>query len=290
MTQLINTQFTLSSSFHDRPMLADLRFQEDEKEKPLIIFCHGFKGFKDWGHFNLVANEFANRGYAFLKFNFSHNGTTIEHPLDFADLEAFGHNNITKELNDLKDIIDAVTSDHPSIPDATLDKKNVFLIGHSRGGGIVYLKMSEDDRITTAAGWAPIDDYKKRYSDDELHHWEKAGVIKIENSRTGQEMPLYYQLVEDVKNNPERVDIPKAIKSLNRSALAIHGTADETLDFRNTKALNDLSAYFQLELIQDANHTFGGSHPWTESELPPHTRKAIDITDRFFQQSMRTKG
>ena len=37
----------------------------------------------------------------FVKFNFSHNGTTLESPSDFKDLESFGNNNFSKELYDL---------------------------------------------------------------------------------------------------------------------------------------------------------------------------------------------
>ena len=29
-----------------RPIICDLRFNEKGENKPLIIFCHGFKGFK----------------------------------------------------------------------------------------------------------------------------------------------------------------------------------------------------------------------------------------------------
>ena len=48
-----------------------------------------------------LQKTFAASGIAVLKFNFSHNGGTVEQPIDFPDLEAFGHNNYTKELDDL---------------------------------------------------------------------------------------------------------------------------------------------------------------------------------------------
>ena len=48
-----------------------------------------------------MADRFADAGFVFVKFNLSHNGTTIEHPIDFVDLEAFGNNNFAKELDDL---------------------------------------------------------------------------------------------------------------------------------------------------------------------------------------------
>lgn len=34
---------------HNRPILTDFYYKNDGKPKPIIIFCHGYKGFKDWG-------------------------------------------------------------------------------------------------------------------------------------------------------------------------------------------------------------------------------------------------
>ena len=76
------------------------------KPQPLVIFCHGFKGFKDFGCWDLVAKAFVEAGLAFVKFNFSYNGTTVDDPLNFGDLEAFGQNNFSIELDDLGAVID----------------------------------------------------------------------------------------------------------------------------------------------------------------------------------------
>ena len=32
--------------------------------KPVVVFVHGFKGFKDWGHFNVLADYFTTRSWA----------------------------------------------------------------------------------------------------------------------------------------------------------------------------------------------------------------------------------
>jgi dienelactone hydrolase len=284
MATLINEQFSILSTKHSKPILADIRFMTGNDPMPLVIFCHGFKGFKDWGHFNHIASDFAFRGYIFLKFNFSHNGTTIDHPQDFKDLEAFGNNNISKELDDLGDIIDAIMEEKPSVPEAPVDKSKIFLLGHSRGGGIAILKAKEDKRVAGTCAWAPVDDFKKRYSGEILEQWKKTGVYKIQNSRTNQEMPLYYQLVEDIYNNEERTNIPNAVKKAQCPLMAIHGTKDETLDFLNTRAMKNLNTSLEVQLIEDATHTFGGSHPWTSKSLPKHTREAIEATDKFFRQ------
>ena len=73
---------------HNKPILVDIRYISDQNPKPILIFCHGYKGFKDWGAWNIMANAFAKQGFCFIKFNFSHNGGTMEQPIDFPDLEA----------------------------------------------------------------------------------------------------------------------------------------------------------------------------------------------------------
>src|SRR3978361_249125 len=125
-----------------RGMLMDLTYRTSNKNAPLVIFAHGFKGFKDWGAHNLVANYFAEQGFRFLKFNFSHNGTTADKPLDFVDLIAFSDNTFSIELEDLHAGIDSDFTG-PAIPRAD----GVYLIGHSMGGGISIIKTAEDKRI-----------------------------------------------------------------------------------------------------------------------------------------------
>ena len=61
-----------------------------------------------------MAEEFAKAGYFFVKFNFSHNGTTINDPDNFGDLEAFGNNNYTKELSDYQTVI-GYFENHPKV-------------------------------------------------------------------------------------------------------------------------------------------------------------------------------
>ena len=103
MQQLKNIRINGSK---EKSILLDCFYNKTETAKAIIIFAHGFKGFKDWGHFDYMANCFAEAGFVFIKFNFSHNGTTPEDPLNFGDLEAFGNNNFTIELDDFKNVID----------------------------------------------------------------------------------------------------------------------------------------------------------------------------------------
>src|SRR5690554_1538958 len=99
-----------------KPILYDVyRPKSEARSTPLAIFCHGYKGFKDWGAWHLVAEAFAEAGFCFLKFNFSHNGGTVEQPIDFPDLEAFAQNNFSHELDDLDRVINSITSGNENI-------------------------------------------------------------------------------------------------------------------------------------------------------------------------------
>ncbi len=95
----------------------------------LIIFIHGYMGYKDWGAWNLVSDYFSNQSFGFLKYNTSHNGGTIENPIDFDDLDAFAENNYSKEVHDFEGIIQVVQEEFEISPE-------IYIIGHSRGGGI----------------------------------------------------------------------------------------------------------------------------------------------------------
>ena len=120
-----------------------------------------------------MGEKFAEEGFFFIKFNFSHNGTTPQDPEDFMDIEAFGENNYIKELDDLQSIIDFIL-----LPDfefaSHLDVTNINLIGHSRGGGIAAIKASEEERITKLITYSSVSDYASRFPEkEEIEKWEK---------------------------------------------------------------------------------------------------------------------
>jgi pimeloyl-ACP methyl ester carboxylesterase len=266
-----------------KSILWDAFYNNNQQEKPLVIFCHGYKGFKDWGAWNLVASEFAKANLFFVKFNFSHNGGTIEEPIDFPDLEAFAENNYSKELDDLNDVLNFLLSnDNPYITE--IDTSNVTLIGHSRGGGIAIIKASEDKRITKLITWASVCDFGKRTATiGDLDEWKKDGVKYVLNGRTKQQMPHKYQFYEDFKANETRLNIESAIKKLTVPTLIIHGTNDPSVLFQEGVSLHNWNPKSVLLPVQQADHVFNAKHPWEESYLPEAlqliTRESIKFTN-----------
>ncbi len=267
-----------------RPILLDVYFNSNNISKPIIVFSHGFKGFKDWGHFNLLAQKFAEANFVFVKFNFSYNGTTKEHPADFADLEAFGNNNYTIELNDLGNVIDWVLSTEILRNEININELN--LLGLSRGGGITILKAHEDKRINKIVTWASVGDFIKRMKEYDLKEWKEKGVLYSMNSRTNQMMPLYYQFYENLLTNIERLDIIAAAIKLTNQFLIIHGTKDEAVSFEEAKILHDCCKHSELVLIEAAGHTFGAKHPFESNVLPAHSELAVNNTIDFLKSSI----
>ncbi|WP_347156495.1 alpha/beta hydrolase family protein [Pontibacter chitinilyticus] len=269
---------------HGHPFTADITFAQDGQPKPVVIFTHGFKGFKDWGHFNLLARYFAEQGFVFLKFNFSYNGTTVEDSSDVHDLEAFGQNNFSLELDDLGALIDLLHDTQAPIQQKELDLNRIYLIGHSRGGGAVILKAAEDLRITAVATWAAVSDYDQRWSQEAMTQWQQNGVQWVLNGRTGQKMPLYYQMVEDFQRNRDRLDIPQVIQHMRQPLLLLHGEQDETLPTQMAYDLKRRKPDAELHLLPKANHSFGGKHPYDGQELPEAARTAADLSISFFRK------
>ncbi len=270
---------------HGKSISWDFTYAEGGKNLPVIIFVHGFKGFKDWGHFNLIARRFAEQGFGFLKLNLSHNGTTPEQLMDFADLEAFGNNTFSIELDDIGAMIDHLQSPDFVLADK-VDTSRLGIIGHSRGGGLALLKCMEDQRISAVVTWAAIHDLSKRWTPTFIEKWKQDGVQYIHNGRTGQEMPLKYALYEDFLQTMERLNIPKAVKTLKQPLLVCHGTDDETLPYPIAEAIHSWQPASQLKLIEGANHTFGGKHPFADDTLPEASRQVVTESVDFFRQKL----
>jgi len=259
-----------------RDFLADAFYPESENQLPLVIFAHGYKGYKDWGAWNLMAQKFAEAGFFFVKFNFSHNGTTVEKPTDFADLEAFGQNNFSKEMSDYDEVLNYFCN-HDKV-----DSEKIAIIGHSRGGGISVIKAFEDDRVKLLISLAGVSNFKYRFpTKDRFEEWKNSGVMYSENKRTHQQMPHYFQFFEDFERNEQRFDIQHAAQHLVKPFLIIQGTDDDAVKDKEAFLLNEWCKTSELLVLENANHVFGAKEPWTENQLPNHLQEATSAIIEF---------
>ncbi|MCX7878651.1 MAG: alpha/beta fold hydrolase [Ignavibacteria bacterium] len=233
---------------------------EHQKRKPFIIFCHGFKGFKDWGGFPYMLERFSKYGFISAGFNFSHNGVTSEAPMDFTRLDLFAKNTISKELDDLNCVIDYFYKNSILY---NIDKDKIALIGHSRGGGTSLIKASEDKRIKAIVTLASIAKFD-RYTDKIKKEWREKGYIEIPNYRTGQIMRMNVDYLNDLEKNNFRLDIYRAVRNLTIPLLIIHGREDLSVKFTDAEKIYECSDKMisELVILDSTGHTFGTEHPF----------------------------
>ncbi len=261
-----------------RNMLMDLTFDTALPYAPLVIFVHGFKGFKDWGTHNAVAKYFAENGFRFLKFNFSHNGTTPEKPLDFVDLIAFGDNTFSIELDDLNSVIDFACNGGSIPPTAKVD-----LIGHSMGGGISIIKTAEDSRIGKLVTFASISNFHNLWPKEQEKQWKIQNVMYMHNSRTNQQMPLKATLLNDLEQNAARFDIIKKAAQISQPWLITHGDMDTSVPLAHAHEIKAANPHAKIMVISGGDHVYGASHPYSKDTLPGHLLSFCDASIAFLK-------
>lgn len=265
---------------NERQSLYDVYFPSSDAKLPAIIFCHGFKGFKDWGSFPKICEELAIAGFVVISFNFSHNGITIQKVTEFTDLGAFAENNYLKELDDIHAILDEIASNDQL--NNLIDLDDLSIIGHSRGGSMAILAAAKEQRIRRLISWAAVADLEDRLPEEEiLNDWRESGVRNILNGRTGQEMPMNYQFVECLRENEEQLSIQNQLKKFDNPMLIIHGEKDEAVGLEHAYALQVWNPRAELHTIENTGHTFGGKHPHDEEDLPESTKVLIKYSLEF---------
>jgi alpha-beta hydrolase superfamily lysophospholipase len=268
-------QFILSGA-GDKTVTGDVTYDDTYTNQSNIIFVHGFKGFKDWGAHNLIAERFANEGYRYVKFNLSHNGVTQEAPNDVTDLEAFASNTTSMELKDLDTAINYVAHTYPLKP--------IYLIGHSKGGGLVILKGATDERISKIITWSSIADFSSLWKKEQEEEWLATGRIFVENARTKEKMPLNSTLLEDFNAHKDELDILNAASAVKIPWLILHGDDDVNVPFSTAQQLAQVQPKAKLQKIQGANHIYGATHPYKEQELPEHLQEVYKKTLAFIKE------
>lgn len=269
-------EFSLSGA-DGKLIIGDVTFDERNPNAPIILFVHGFKGFKDWGAHNLTARFFASNGYRYIKFNLSHSGVSADKPNDVTDLEAFANNTVSKELFDLNAVLGFIEKAYGK-------ETEINLIGHSRGGGLSIIETANDLKIKRLITWSAIANFGSLWKKEQEADWLKTGKIYVTNARTKEQMPLNKTLLEDFKNNQESLNILDAAKRINVPWLIIQGDDDVNVPFENAQKLADANPGSRLVKIEGANHVYGASHPYKSEVLPPLLfkvcQKCLDFLNR----------
>jgi pimeloyl-ACP methyl ester carboxylesterase len=245
--------------YGDLPINGDITYANTYPDY-LVIFVHGYKGFKDWGTHQLTANFFASKTIYFLKFNFSHSGVKPNDLSDINDLELFSKNTPSKELFDLDQVITFAANKFPHL--------QIVLLGHSRGGALSILQAAKDKRVIKLITWAAISSFRDLWKQEDEENWKKTGFNYVLNGRTGENMPLSLDLLNDVLENESNFNTNLAAKNISQPWLIVQGTADPAVKIEVAQNFHKLQPKSKLLVIEGANHVFGASHPYLEEKLP----------------------
>jgi pimeloyl-ACP methyl ester carboxylesterase len=217
-----------------------------------------------------LSERLARAGFTAVSFNFS--GSGVDDAGDFTLPERFGHNTFSAELSDARQVLQALDRGELGVT----TPGPVGLIGHSRGGGIAVLNAARDVRIQALVTWAAISTVQ-RWGSEECARWRKTGHTTVLNARTGQELPLYTDVLDDIDRNASALDIRSAAANIRVPWLVVHGRDDESVAFAEAETLVAASSgTARLLEVKGGGHTFGAAHPWRGST--PELDAVFDAT------------
>lgn len=273
---LIAKDVTYKNQFND---LAKYDFKIPLACNGIVLFIHGYKGFKDWGAWNLMQEYFVENNLGFVKFNMTHNGVGLKDLGNFTELAKFSENTYSLEVEDTRAMNKEVKK---LITENFNVKLPIYLLGHSRGGGIAILLGKES--VSKVATLAAICDIERRFPiGEKLDKWIEEGIYYVLNTRTNQEMPHKTNIYFDFLANKEKLNILEAANLLGNNLMVIHGNNDEAVNVEEAYELVK-SSKANISIIENANHTFGATHPWLSEKLPEDLKNACDQIIEFFKK------
>lgn len=271
-------------SSENLPIRYDLYYPTDQNGPlPVIIFLHGFKGFKDWGTFPAISQTLADAGFAVVAMNFSLNGIG-ENKLTFDRLDLFGRETFSQDIDDVGRIIQGIKNEQISIDETALDNNRIGILGHSRGGQTAVAATAEYDEVSCLVTWSAVANYNARWSEAMKNDWETKGVTEIKNGRTGQIMPLKINVYDDAREHADRVIALNRVGEVEAPSLFVHAKDDEAVPATNAEQLFETSAATEKDilLVPNTGHTFDGAHPFNDDVFPAPLQQVMDKTSKWF--------
>ncbi|MCB9250414.1 MAG: alpha/beta fold hydrolase [Ignavibacteriales bacterium] len=190
------------------------------------------KVLKDWGFVPQLAKHFSESGFFVITFNFSHNGVG-KSLTEFDELDKFANNTLSREVNELIEIISAYKN---GFFGKIANQNKIGLVGHSRGGAVSILAASKNKNVDALVTWAAISKLD-RFTERQKEEWIEKGYFEVLNTRTNQIMRLNKVFLDDLKNNSSTtLNLEKALRELAKPYLILQGDQDLAVPFVESKS------------------------------------------------------
>lgn len=213
----------------------DVSFHPAAREDVIVLLAHGVTGNKDRPLLIALAEGLSARGWPSLRISYSGNGQSEG---KFEDVT------ITKETEDLQDIIDA-------LPEGI----RIAYCGHSMGGAVGTITAASDSRIrvlVTLSGMVYTMNFVEREFDDitpgEGVMWEDPAF------------PLSQEFIDDLDSIGDTLDIAREIEI---PWLFLHGTQDDVIP-----VLDSEDAHATTQATKHIVEIEGADHSYDETSYP----------------------
>ena len=242
------TAFTISSA-EGLPIRGDVHVAQ--RPHALVIVVHGFKGFKDWGFFPWLTDRLCHHGMHVVRFNMSRSGIG-ENPETFERLDLFAGDTYSTQILDLLTVVHHAQEQFPGLP--------IFLLGHSRGGGVALLAAEDVPNLEGVITWSAIA-RADRWDEPTKKKWRADGFMDVENARTKQMMRMSPSILDDYDANRERLSILDAAERLRVPLFVLHGARDESVPVAEAREIASRANDVSLLVLENASHTYNAIHP-----------------------------
>ncbi|HEU0005701.1 MAG TPA: alpha/beta fold hydrolase [Terriglobia bacterium] len=279
---MIAENFSLTH-FDGLSLPCTLRLPRQKSSSRLVIIAPGFLGFKDWGFFPFLADRLCRAGFVALAFSHALCGVQ-DNPLEITDAQAFSKNTTSQELKDWDLVLDSVLLSR--LPRLEKTRLHGFgIVGHSRGGSYGILMASRVPQIQSVVAWGAIQTFQ-RYDAETQRQWRASGAWEVTQDRSGRKLSLALEALDALERNRDRLDVLRAIRSVNIPVLFVHGRDDKRVKLAEAQALWKCANPYlsRLHVIESAGHTFRTQHPLDKPSQS--LLEAVEETVRWFQRTL----
>ncbi len=250
-------------------------------ERPVVLICHGFKGYKDWNFFPHLAEQLAKNGFFAIRFNFSCNGVgeSLHH---FDELDKFAINTYSREQADLSSLFEQLVQ--RTLPfSEQFDLKRIGIIGHSRGGANSIIFAAEHPEIKAVVTWNSVS-HVDFFPESLKKQIREQGIGYVENARTKEQMPMKANVFDDMQENVERFHVISHLQRMTTPVHIIQGDADNEWLVNGASTMKETASIHSLAMISGGDHTFNATHPL--KKIPTQLDEAVNETIQFLQEKL----
>lgn len=225
----------------------------NDKDKPVIILCHGLISSKESGTYISLEGLLNKAGISIFRFDFFGHGESEGKLEEITTSEAV--DDILKAIKFLK----------------SLGYTKIGLMGSSFGGIASIMAASKTSDLFILVLKSPVSNYEEKgimtKGKRELEEWKRKGY-RYYVSESGRKLRLNYTFYKDFKNNNGY----EAAKRIKIPTLIVHGDKDESVPVEQSRKTASIMRNCKLKVIKGADHRYS---------KPEHRERMLDLISKF---------